>query len=98
MSKITIQPLNDNIIVRRIEVMTESAGGIALPGASDEQSAEAIVLAVGKGKTLANGDIDALDVKVDDRVIFGQKSGTEINIEGEDLLALIEDEIIAILR
>ena len=98
MSKVNIQPLNDNIIVRRLEAITESAGGIVLPGASEELPAEAIVLAVGKGKTLANGDIDTLDVKVNDRVIFGQKAGTEINIDGENLLALIEDEIIAILR
>ena len=98
MSNVNIQPLNDNIIVRRLEAITESAGGIVLPGASEELSAEAIVLAVGKGKTLANGDVDALDVKVDDRVIFGQKAGTEINVDGEELLALVEDEIIAILR
>ena len=98
MSKINIQPLNDNIIVRRLEAITESAGGIVLPGASAEVSSEAIVLAVGKGKTLANGDIDTLDVKVDDRILFGQKSGTEVNIDGEDLVALVEEEIIAILR
>ena len=98
MSEIILQPLNDNIIVRRIEAITESAGGIVLPSASEEKSAEAIVLAVGKGKTLANGEVDTLDVKVNDRVIFGQKAGTEINVEGEELLALSEDEIIAILR
>jgi len=95
----TIYPLHDNVIVRRAEEQTETAGGIILPGdTTEEKPAEGKVIAVGKGKTLSNGEVDALDVKVGDRIIFGQKAGEDITINSEEFLVIIEDEIIAILR
>lgn len=98
MSELKIRPLHDHVIVRRITTSTETSGGILLPDAVDDKEPEGIVVAVGKGKRLDNGEYDTLEVKVDDKIIFGQKSGFEVGDKGFELTVLIEEEIIAILR
>jgi len=97
MSEIGIRPLHDRVVVRQLEAETTSAGGIVIPGAVAEKPHEGIVLAIGSGKTLPNGDIQPMGVTVGDKVLFGQYVGQEINVDNEDLLILNEEEIIGIL-
>jgi len=97
MSEIKIRPLHDRVVVRQLEAETTSSGGIVIPGAAAEKPHEGVVLAIGKGKTLQNGDIQPMGVKVGDKVLFGQYVGQEITVENEDLLILNEEEIIGIL-
>jgi len=97
MSEIKIRPLHDRVVVRQLEAETTTAGGIVLPGAVAEKPHEGVILAVGNGKRLPNGDIVPTDVQIGDKVLFGQYVGQEITLDGEDLLVLTEDEIIAVL-
>ncbi len=92
-----IRPLHDRVIVKRVEEETTTAGGIVLPGSAAEKPSEGEVLAVGNGKLLENGDIRPLDVKVGDRVLFGKYSGTEVKVDGEELIVMREDDIMGIL-
>jgi len=92
-----IRPLHDRVIVRRVEEETTTAGGIVLPGSAAEKPSEGEVLAVGNGKLLENGDIRPLDVKVGDRVLFGKYSGTEVKVDGEEVIVMREDDIMGIL-
>lgn len=94
-----IKPLGDRIVVKVLEAETKSKGGILLPDTAKEKPQEAKVIAVGKGKVLDNGSIAAPEVKVGDKVIFGKYSGNEITTkEGEDLLILREEDILAIIK
>jgi len=94
-----IKPLGDRIVVKVLEAETKSKGGILLPDTAKEKPQEAKVVAVGKGKVLENGSIAAPEVKVGDKVIFGKYSGNEITTkEGEDLLILREEDILAIIK
>ena len=93
-----VRPLQDRVIVRRIEEQEQkSAGGIIIPDTAKEKPQEGEVLAVGAGKLLDNGTKVALDVKAGDKILFGKYSGTDIKIEGEDVLILREDEVLAVL-
>ncbi|MCG6926140.1 MAG: co-chaperone GroES [Acidobacteria bacterium] len=92
-----VRPLHDRLIVRRVEGEEKARGGIVIPDTAREKPMEGEVLAVGKGKLLENGTTLALDVKVGDRVLFGKYSGTEIKIDGEDVLIVREDEVLAIV-
>ena len=92
-----VRPLADRILVRRIEEKETVKGGIIIPDTAKEKPQEGEVLAVGNGKILDNGTKVALDVKVGDRILFGKYSGTDIKIEGEDVLILREDEVLAVL-
>jgi len=92
-----IRPLHDRIVVKRVEEETKTAGGIVLPGSATEKPSEGEVLAVGAGKPLDNGQIRALEVKVGDRVLFGKYSGTEVKVDGEQLIVMREDDIMGIL-
>ncbi len=92
-----IRPLHDRVIVKRVEEETTTAGGIVLPGSAAEKPSEGEVLAVGNGKQLDNGEVRALDVKVGDRVLFGKYSGTEVKVDGEEVIVMREDDIMAIL-
>jgi chaperonin GroES len=92
-----VRPLHDRLIVRRVEDKETARGGIVIPDTAKEKPMEGEVLAVGKGKLLEDGTTLALDVKVGDRVLFGKYSGTEIEIEGEDVLIVREDEVLAIM-
>ena len=92
-----VRPLHDRLMVRRIEEKETAKGGIIIPDSAKEKPQEGEVLAVGNGKILENGTKVALDVKKGDKILFGKYSGTEIKIDGEDVLILREDEVLAVL-
>ena len=93
-----IRPLHDRVIVRRVDEEKTSPGGIVIPDSATEKPVKGEVLAIGKGKLLENGDVRPLDVKVGDKILFGKYSGTEVNVDGEDLLVMREDDITAIIN
>ena len=92
-----VRPLHDRLAVRRIEQKETASGGIIIPDTAREKPQEGEVLAVGNGKVLDNGTKVLLDVKVGDRILFGKYSGTDIEIDGEDVLILREEEVLAVL-
>lgn len=96
--KVKIRPLQDRIIVKRIEEEEKSKGGIIIPDTAKEKPQEGKVVAVGKGKVSDDGKITPLDVKVNDRVLFGKYSGSEINIDGEEHLIMREDDVLGVLE
>jgi len=93
-----LRPLNDRVVVKRVDSDTVTKGGLVIPDTVAEKPDQGIVLAVGKGKKNRNGDYIPLEVKVADRVLFGKYSGTQIKHQGEDLLVLKEDEIFAVFN
>jgi chaperonin GroES len=93
-----IRPLQDRIIVKRVEEEAKSKGGIIIPDTAKEKPQEGKVIAVGKGKVSEDGKVHPLDVKKGDRVLFSKYSGTEINIEGEEHLIIREDDVLGILE
>lgn len=92
-----IRPLHDRVIVKRLEAETKSAGGIVIPDTATEKPIKGEVVAVGNGKVLEDGKVRALDVKVGDKVLFGKYSGTEVKVDGQDLVVMKEDDIMAVL-
>ena len=92
-----VRPLHDRLLVRRIEEKEAARGGIIIPDTAKEKPMEGKVLAVGNGRVLENGKKLALEVKVGDRILFGKYSGTEIKIDGEEVLIVREDEVLAIM-
>ena len=92
-----IRPLYDRVVVKRKEEEAVSAGGIVLPGSAKEKPTQGEVLAVGGGKVLDNGDVRPMSVKVGDKVLFGKYSGTEVKLDGTELLVVKEDDLFAIL-
>ncbi len=92
-----IRPLHDRVIVKRVEEETTTASGIVLPGSATEKPSEGEVLAVGNGKQLDNGDVRALEVKVGDKVLFGKYSGSEVKVDGEEVIVMREEDIMGIL-
>lgn len=97
-AKLKLRPLHDRVIVRREEEERTSPGGIVIPDTATEKPIQGKVLAVGNGKSLDNGEVRALDVKVGDKVLFGKYSGTEVKVEGEDLLVMREEDIMAVVE
>jgi chaperonin GroES len=95
---VKIRPLQDRVIIKRIEEEEKTKGGIIIPDTAKEKPQEGKVVAVGKGKANENGKITPLDVKVNDRVLFGKYSGTEINIDGEEHLIVREEDILGIIE
>lgn len=93
-----LKPLNDRVVVRRTEEEQKTAGGIIIPDTAKEKPIQGEVLAVGSGKVLEDGTRRALDVKAGDRVLFGKYAGTDIKVEGEELLIMREDDILAIIE
>ena len=93
-----IRPLHDRVIVKRMEEERTSPGGIVLPDAATEKPIKGEVLAVGNGRVMESGEIRALDVKAGDQVLFGKYGGTEIKVDGEELLVMKEDDIVAIFE
>ena len=93
-----IRPLHDRVIIKRMEEERTSPGGIVLPDAATEKPIKGEVLAVGNGRVMESGEIRALDVKAGDQVLFGKYSGTEIKVDGEELLVMKEDDIVAIFE
>jgi chaperonin GroES len=93
-----IRPLDDRVVVRRLEEERTSPGGIVIPDTAAEKPIQGEVIAVGKGKILDNGDLRSLDVKVGDRVLFGKYSGTEVKLSGEDFLVMREEDIMGVIE
>ena len=91
-----IRPLQDRVIVRRMEEETTSPGGIVIPDSAAEKPSRGEVVAVGNGLVLDNGEIRPLDLKIGDKVLFGKYSGTEVKVDGEDLLVMKEDDVMAV--
>jgi len=95
---VNIRPLHDRVVVRRVEEERRSAGGIVIPDTATEKPIRGEVLAVGHGKILENGSVRPMDVKVGDRVLFGKYSGTEVKLDGQELVVMREEDIMAILE
>ncbi|HOW62883.1 MAG TPA: co-chaperone GroES [Candidatus Contendobacter sp.] len=93
-----LRPLHDRVVIKRVEEETKSPGGIVLPGAAAEKPSRGTVMAVGRGKLLDNGEVRPLDVKVGDYILFGKYSGSEVKIDGEELIIMREDEIMAVIE
>jgi len=93
-----IRPLQDRILVKRIEEEEKTKGGIIIPDTAKEKPQEGKVIAVGKGKLNEDGKVQPLDVKKGDRVLFGKYSGTEVKIEGEEHLIIREDDVLGVIE
>lgn len=93
-----IRPLHDRLVVQRVEEESTTAGGIVIPDNAKEKPIRGRVFAIGPGKILENGDNRALAVKVNDTVLFGKYSGTEVRLEGQDYLLLKEDDVLAVIE
>lgn len=93
-----IRPLHDRVIVKRIEEERKSAGGIVLPDSATEKPTRGKVLAVGTGKILENGNVRPLQVKEGDLVLFGKYSGTEIKIDGEEIVVMREEDLMGVIE
>ena len=91
------RPLHDRVVVRRVEQDSKTAGGIIIPDTAQEKPMEGEIIAAGPGARNENGQLVALDVKVGDRVLFGKWSGTEVKIDGEELLIMKESDIMGVL-
>ena len=92
-----IRPLHDRVVVKRMEEERTSAGGIVIPDSATEKPQRGEIVAVGNGKVTDSGEMRALDVKVGDQVLFGKYSGTEIKLDGEDVLIMKEEDILGVL-
>jgi len=92
-----IRPLHDRVVVKRMEEERTSSGGIVIPDSAAEKPQKGEIVAVGNGKVTDSGELLALDVKVGDQVLFGKYSGTEIKIDGEDVLIMKEEDILGVL-
>ena len=93
-----IRPLQDRIIVKRVEEEEKTKGGIIIPDSAKEKPMEGKVIAVGKGKLMDDGKVHPLDVKAGDRVLFGKYAGTEVKIDGEEHLIMREDDILGVIE
>ncbi len=93
-----IRPLQDRIIVKRIEEEAKTAGGIFIPDTAKEKPQKGEIVAVGKGKKTEDGKVIPVDLKVGDQVLFGKYAGTEIKVEGQELLIMREDDILGVIE
>ena len=93
-----IRPLHDRVVVRRLESETTSAGGIVIPDSAKEKPIQGEVIAVGNGKVLEGGNVQPLDVKVGDKVLFGKYSGPEVKVGDEELLVMREEDIMGVIE
>ena len=93
-----IRPLHDRVIVKRLEEERTSPGGIVIPDTAAEKPIQGKVMAVGKGKILEDGKVRALDVKVGDKILFGKYSGTEVKVDGEELVVMREEDVMAVIE
>ena len=94
----SFRPLHDRVLVRRIEAEEKTAGGIIIPDSAKEKPAEGVVVSVGAGNKAEDGKVTPLDVKAGDKVLFGKWSGTEVKIDGEDLLIMKESDILGVIE
>ena len=93
-----LRPLHDRVIVKRMEEERMSAGGIVIPDSATEKPVRGEVLAVGNGKILDNGEKRPLDISVGDTILFGKYSGTEVKVDGDELLVMREEDIMAVIE
>jgi chaperonin GroES len=93
-----IRPLHDRVIVKRLDEDRTSPGGIVIPDTAAEKPVQGKIVAVGKGKILEDGNVRPLDVKVGDKILFGKYSGTEVKLDGEDLLVMREEDVMAVIE
>jgi chaperonin GroES len=93
-----IRPLHDRVIVKRLEEERTSPGGIVIPDSAAEKPVQGKIVAVGKGKILEDGSVRALDVKVGDKILFGKYSGTEVKVDGDELLVMREEDVMAVIE
>jgi chaperonin GroES len=93
-----IRPLHDRVIVKRLEEERTSPGGILIPDTAAEKPVQGKIVAVGKGKILDDGNVRALDVKVGDKILFGKYSGTEVKVDGEELVVMREEDVMAVIE
>ncbi len=93
-----LRPLHDRVIVKRLEAETKSAGGIVIPDSATEKPIKGEVLAAGNGKIQEDGKVRPMAVKVGDTVLFGKYSGTEVTLDGEELLVMREEDIVAVVE
>jgi len=97
MAKLKFRPLHDRVVVRRVEADTKTAGGIIIPDSAQEKPAEGEIVSVGSGARDESGKVVELDVKAGDRVLFGKWSGTEVTVDGEEMLMMKESDIMGII-
>jgi chaperonin GroES len=97
MAKTKFRPLHDRVVVRRVESEEKTAGGIIIPDTAKEKPSEGEVIAVGPGGRDENGKLTPMDVKVGDRILFGKWSGTEVKLNGEDVLIMKESDIMGVV-
>ncbi len=93
-----IKPLHDRAVVKRLDEDRTTPGGIVIPDSAAEKPVRGEVIAIGKGKVLDNGEVRPMDVKVGDKVLFGKYAGTEIKIDGQELVVMREDDIMAVIE
>ena len=93
-----IRPLHDRVIVKRLDEDRTSPGGIVIPDTAAEKPVQGKIMAVGKGKILEDGNVRPLDVKVGDKILFGKYSGTEVKLDGEELVVMREEDVMAVIE
>lgn len=93
-----VRPLQDRVLIKRCEEETKTAGGIIIPDSNKEKPAQGEVVAVGQGRRLQDGSVSALEVKVGDKVLFGKYSGTDVKVNGNEMLIMKEDDILAVVK
>ena len=93
-----LRPLHDRVIIKRLEAETKSAGGIVIPDSATEKPIRGEVVAVGNGKILEDGKVRPLAVKAGDKVLFGKYSGTEVKVDGQELLVMREEDLMAVIE
>ncbi|HOV57947.1 MAG TPA: co-chaperone GroES [Rhodanobacteraceae bacterium] len=93
-----LRPLHDRVIIKRLEAETKSAGGIVIPDSATEKPIRGEVIAAGTGKILEDGKVRPIAVKAGDKVLFGKYSGTEVKVDGEELLVMREEDIMAVIE
>ena len=93
-----IRPLHDRVIVKRLEEDRTSPGGIVIPDTAAEKPIQGKIVAVGKGKILENGQVRPCDVKLGDKILFGKYNGTEVKIDGEELVVMREEDVMAVIE
>jgi len=97
-TKVKVRPLNDKLLVKRVEAETKTKGGIVLPDTAKEKPKEGVVKAVGSGKLLDSGERASFQVKVNDRVLFSSYAGTEVKLDGEEYLIMSEDDVLGVIE
>ncbi|HEX8755397.1 MAG: co-chaperone GroES [Steroidobacteraceae bacterium] len=93
-----IRPLHDRVIVKRLEEERTSPGGIVIPDTAAEKPVQGKIIAVGNGKILEDGKVRPLDIKVGDKILFGKYSGTEVKVDGEELVVMREEDVMAVIE